>query len=287
MSQCLTNVITLDVSYNTISEFPSAMIYNMPTLENLYFHHNQLVEVPSNAFSSIPTLSNIDFSYNLLTTFELWTFLVRTSVDFSYNQISTITNKNVFALPTLSIIQPPLQTIRLNNNGATINLTDAVYEMYNACREVTETFSLPGADGTYIYPLTTLSLANVDFGATQINCNCDQSYILQMFQAAVAQIDLMTGYPIYNATCTTGGKFLFSSCAPNNTANAIQPNSSVDFTRVYPRQCKISQEELGSLTESVNISVPTFNTVRNEIIRLTYLCIDSSSQHIHITKLDQ
>ena len=263
------------------------MIYNMPTLENLYFHHNRLVDVPSNAFSNIPTLAKIDFSYNLLTTFELWTFLVRTSADFSHNQISTITNKNYFALPTLLDPQVPIQAIRLTNNGATINLTDAIYEMYNSCKEVTETFSLPGSDGTYVYPLATLSLAHIDFGTTQINCNCDQSYILQMFQSAVGQLDSMIGYPIFSSTCTTGGKFLSSPCAPNNTFNAIQPNSSVDFTRVYPRQCKISEEELGSLTGAVNISAPVLNIVRNKVIRFSFLFIGYSSPLIHITKREK
>ena len=108
-----------------------------------------------------------------------------------------------------------------------------------------------------------------------------------MFQAAVGQIDAMIGYQISNATCTTGGKFLLSSCAPNNTATAVQPNSSVDFTRVYPRQCKISQEELSSLTGPVNISAPTLNIVRSEVMQISFLFIVYSRPLIHTTKFDK
>ncbi|CAF5217676.1 unnamed protein product, partial [Rotaria magnacalcarata] len=69
---CVSNVITLDVSFNRISQFPSVMIYNMPNLINLYFQHNQLIDIPVTAFINISSLEIIDFSYNQLTTFELW-----------------------------------------------------------------------------------------------------------------------------------------------------------------------------------------------------------------------
>ena len=263
------------------------MIYNMPRLENLYFHHNRLIEVPSNAFFHISNLATIDFSYNSLTIFELWTFLVRISVDFSHNQISTITNKNFFSLPSLN---SSIGTIRLDNNSAMINLTDAVYEMYNSCDEVINQLGLPGTVvDPNAYPLMTLSLANMNLGTTQINCNCDQSYILQMFRAAVGVLESMDVYPIYNATCANGGRFLVSSCIPNNTFANIQRNSTVDFARVYPRLCKISQDEPGGLTTAVNISTPTLNTVRDQIFenQSDSFTFDYSSPLIHTMRPDK
>ena len=263
MSRCLSNVITLDVSYNTISQFPSAMIYNMPSLQNLYFQHNQLTDVPSNAFYNVSNLGIIDFSYNSLTSFELWTFLVKTSADFRNNQISTITNKNFFNMPVVTV--PISVTIYLSNNSPTINLTDAIYEMYNACDEVIETLTLPGNTGASLYPRIVYGVVNIDFGTTQINCSCDQAYILEVLRIGVGQLSSLNTYKIYNTTCTGGTKFLYSSCAPNNTLSATQPNSSADFTRVYPRQCKILQGELGNLTTVGNISVPSLNAVRYEV----------------------
>lgn len=260
----------------------------MPRLENVYFHHNRLMEVPSNAFFNLSNLATIDFSYNSFATFELWTFFVRTSVDFSHNQISTITNKDIFSLPSLK--KTSGTTIRLDSNSGTINLTDAVYEMYNSCDEVVNYLELPGTVvDPNAYPLMTLSLANMHLGTTQINCNCDQSYILRMFQAVASSLEDMVGYPIYNATCVNGGRFLASNCIPNNTFGALPRNSTVDFARVYPRLCKISQDEPGGLTTAVNISTPTLNTVKEKLCenQSDSFSFDYSSPLIHTMKLDK
>lgn len=229
----------------------------MPTLQNLYFQYNQLTEIPSNSFMNASNLININFSYNNLTTFELWALLAKTVADFSHNQISTITNKRFFDMPLSTTTEA--KTFYLNNNGPTINLTDAVYEMYNSCEEVIETLELPGAQGLFVIPAISYNLAFINFGTTQINCNCEQSYILQMFQATFSQLSAMTGFPIYNASCTDGSIFVLSNCAPNIT---VRLNSSTNFAQVYPRQCKIYDNEPGILTTTPNISIPTLNVVR-------------------------
>lgn len=257
----------------------------MPRLENVYFHHNRLIEVPSNAFFDLSNLATIDFSYNSLTTFELWTFLARTSVDFSYNQISTITNKNSFPLP--SVERSIDRIIRLTGNSPTINLTDAVFEMYNSCDEVINELDFPGpAVNPNPSLLMTLSLANMNLGTSQINCNCDQSYILQMFQVIAGTLESMTPYQIYNATCANGGRFLSSFCIPNNTFAAYERNSSVDFARVHPRLCKIFQDEPGDLTTPVNISSPTLNAVRENMFEHSFT-FNHSSRLIHTMKRDK
>ncbi len=254
---------TLDVSYNNISEFPSAMIYYMPTLQNLYFHHNQLTNVPGNAFFDLSNIEIIDFSYNLLTTFELWALLVQTSADFTNNQISSITNTLFLNLSQYTLSDA---RIYLTNNSATINLTDALYEMYSSCSEVYEWLfeSLP--EDQLTKPILTSALTYISFGTTQINCNCDQSYLVQMIANLFGgqPNDEPMNIPIYNATCIGNTRFLDSTC----NSGSDPPNSSVDFSKVYPRLCKINSSEDGSLTNIQNISVPTLNVVRYECIEI-------------------
>jgi hypothetical protein len=255
LTNCSMNLITLDLSYNNISSFPSAMIYNIPTLENLYFQHNQLTDVPSNAFKNASNLVAIDFSYNQLTNFELWVFLVNKSADFSHNQISTITNKLFFNSPKNTSADYS-KVFHLGNNNPTINLTDAVYEMYNYCTEVPPWLNTSGTDLSF--PSLTNGIASIDFGNTQINCSCDQSYISQLLGSLLFDAATQRSKPIYNATCTDGTKFLDYGC----TSGTDLDGSSVDFSKVYPRECKIFSSENGSLTIAPNISAPTINAVR-------------------------
>jgi hypothetical protein len=256
-------VNTLDVSYNNISEFPSAMVYNMPTLQNLYFHHNQLTNVPGNAFFNLSNIEIINFSYNLLTTFELWALLVKTSADFTNNQISSITNTLFLNLSEYTLSDA---SIYLTNNSPTINLTDAIYEMYDSCSEVYEWLFASLPDDELTKPILTSALTYIYFGTTQINCNCDQSYLVQMIESSFGRqdIDVLLTIPIYNATCIGNTRFLDSTC----NSGTDPPNSSVDFSKVYPRECKILASEAGNLTNIQNISVPTVNVVRYEFIEI-------------------
>jgi hypothetical protein len=251
-------VITLDVSYNNISQFPSAMIYHMPTIKNLYFQHNQLIDVPGNAFLNVSNLEIIDFSYNDLTNFELWAIQVAISADFSYNQISTITNKYFYDIPP-NTSAGQRRTFYLDNNGPSINLTDGIYEMYNSCGEVIQELGIAENDGSIIIPGLSYNLAFINFGTTQINCSCDQSYIIQMFISTFARIADMATFPIYNTTCIGGAQqFVYSTCPSGSNPS----NSSVDFSQVYPRQCKIRDNESGNLTTAPSITTPTANVVR-------------------------
>ena len=253
LSTCLSNVTTLDVSNNHITEFPSTMIYNMPTLRNLYFQHNQLTDVPGNAFFNLSNLEIIDFSYNLLTNFELWPLLVKISANFSYNQISTITNTAFYNISRYTLLDT---RINLTNNSATINLTDAIYEMYGSCNEVYSWLNSSTPLEKLTKPVLTSALAHIDFGTTRINCSCDQSYLVLMIQATFgATEETISLVPISNAQCVDGTRFLDSICE----TNIDEPNSSVDFAKIYPRQCKIYQREGGELANISNIGVPMIN----------------------------
>ncbi|CAF3473970.1 unnamed protein product, partial [Rotaria socialis] len=254
LNNCLPNLTSLDVSYNNISEFPSAVIYNMPALQYLYFQHNQLVNVPGNAFYNISNLEIIDFSYNFLTNFELWTLAVRQSADFSNNRISIITNSIFNNISQYTLLE---SKIYLANNSATINLTDAIYEMYSSCSEVYYWLNSSTPIELLTKPLLSSALPYIDFGTTKINCSCDQSYIVAMINSVFATVDPATTstIPIYSAQCADGRKLVDSACH----LNIDHPNSSIDFSQVYPRQCKIYQDEGGYLTSMPNITVPTIN----------------------------
>jgi hypothetical protein len=231
----------------------------MENLENLYFQYNQLTDVPGNAFFNLSNVKTIDFSHNNLTTFELWALTVTESANFSYNQISTITNKQFFNMP-LTTLQGYSRIFHLNNNPS-INLTDAIYEMYTSCDEVINLLAIDGFMGPNIVPGLTFNLAFVDFGTAPITCNCDQSYIIQMLDTTFGGV-LGSTLPIYNLTCTDNTRFVSLSCPSGDNPS----NSSVDFSKVYPRQCKIYPSEPGNLTNTPTISVPTVNAVRSYLL---------------------
>ncbi|UJR35363.1 hypothetical protein I4U23_028120 [Adineta vaga] len=249
---CFTNVTDLDVSYNNITNFPSPMIYNMQNLQNLDFQHNQLTDVPGYAFQNISNMETLDFSYNSLTTFELWALLVMKTADFRHNQISMITNKYFYQMPNITSIG--IKEIFLGDNPST-NLTDAVYEMYNACGEVYDFLLAEDNDNLYI-PSLTYNLAFVNFGTVQIDCSCQQSYILQMLGTIAPASNDSIQFPIANSTCNASNiRFEVSSCP--NGRNPV--NSSVDFSRIYPRFCKINSNESGSIMSVPSATIPTAN----------------------------
>jgi len=232
----------------------------MSNLKSLNFRGNQLTEVSPDSFSNISSLETINFSYSQFTTFELWPLEVQTTADFSNNQISMITNKYLLSDLINTTNEP---TILLTNNAPIINFTDAIYEMYNQCEEVyTWYISYAEPEGQ---PEFTRKLAHIDFGTTQINCSCDQRYFLQILENGYATLnDPRLNLPIKNATCVNNSQninnvlFINSSCA----YPLFDRNSTVDFSQVYPRFCKIYSYEPGQLTNIVNMSEPSLNVVR-------------------------
>ena len=254
LSECASNVDTLDFSYNNISVFPSTIIYTMPALKYVYFQHNQLIEVPGYAFVNVSNLETIDFSYNSLRSLELWVLDIKQRADFSYNQISTITNQYFFNKFLNFAIHP---SVSLINNSPTIDFTDALYEMYDQCSEV-QLWHYEAGAGASIQPIFTSKLANINFGTSKINCSCDQKFLVSIIQLGSI---LNFGYPIENATCTVGSASSMFIDNPCYSDNSVQ-FSTVDFSRVYPRQCKINENETGIANNVSNFTRPTLNRVR-------------------------
>ncbi|CAF0848884.1 unnamed protein product [Didymodactylos carnosus] len=213
---CLTEIQILDLSFNMITELPYNLLQNMSKLRELNLTNNQL------------------------TTIELWVlYYVKNTADFSNNQISTITNKFGVQLTTFPA---PSGRLDLTNNAPSINLTDAIYEMYDNCIEpqsyINQTIQTS-------IPLT-LALFSINFDTSmRLNCSCDQYYILQVMQL-YDLLPIPKFSPLSNFTCTDGALFGNYSC------QSMQ--SSVDFTKVYPRFCKINADELGNVPTYVPLN---------------------------------
>ncbi|CAF1544946.1 unnamed protein product [Rotaria magnacalcarata] len=252
---CVSNVITLDVSFNRISQFPSVMIYNMPNLINLYFQHNQLIDIPVTAFINISSLEIIDFSYNQLTTFELWALDVKTKADFRNNQISTITNKYFYTTFAKRFMQ---QGVFLSNNRAQINFTDAVYEMYNQCNEV-YMWLFSNSNNLTELQWFTVKMADINFGTTEISCSCDQAYFLSLLSDS--RYLNIRNLSIESAMCANDSLSVNDTILINSScASPPHPvNSTVNFTQVYPRLCKIIEVDSGQLTTIPNTVLPSLN----------------------------
>jgi hypothetical protein len=231
----------------------------MPNLENLYLQHNALTDIPPNSFVNISNLDTIDVSYNQLTTFELWALEVSTRADFSNNQISTITNKYFFT-SFLQTLNTP--TISLTNNAATINFTDASYEMYNQCQEASTWLDNEVTPSNA--PYFTFKMARIDFGTSQINCSCDQLDFLTILKSNYGSIDdIPSDSPIRTATCARNAQNLANSAFINSSciSSPFDMNSTVNFAQVYPRFCEINSYEGGSIMPLANTSAPTSNAV--------------------------
>ena len=217
---------TLDLSFNDFSRMPIGFISQLVSLENLYFQHNHLTYIPSAVFPNIAQLQNIDFSYNNLPSFELWAFLVGESADFSNNNISSITNNG-----NLNISERGSRLNRINlSNNPPFSLTDGMYEMYGSCVEVQ--YYLNNSLNIR-NPTVTVGFNNVDFGTTSVRCTCDLYYFIQLY--ALLGGDQDTNYPITRAVCTDSNTPLV------NFSVTACPNSTVNFSALTPRLCKIDQ----------------------------------------------
>lgn len=250
----MNNVVELNVANNNITTFPSVLLYNMPNLKNLYFQYNQLTEVPAIAFYNISQLNIIDFSYNQLTNFELWALEVRTRADFRFNQISTVTNKYFF---TDFVSGTSSVKVLLSNNTATIEFTDAIYEMYDKCDELR--VALYDEQYNDTIPGFTWKLTAIDFGTTTVKCSCDQYYLTTAISYVLGGISSEGPFGISPTMCFNDS----SKHLMDNDGCPVGPNSTVDFTSVYPRLCKIYDYEEGEIINKTVFPDPTPNTVRS------------------------
>ena len=219
---CLENLRTLDMSHNYFNEFPSLFLTKTKNLRRLFLQNNQL------------------------TSFDLALFvLASTSTDLSNNQISRITNdanvnisNNVFSTDV---------SIDLTNNSPMIDLTDSIYEMYGACNE---TMQVSNSSLRPIPRLLTISLLNINFGTSRINCSCDQYYIQRSLNYSI-DFTLLPTYPLFTAQCTDGQRFY------NNNRTAVCSVSSVNFTNTKPRLCTINPNDGNLILINTTETIPS------------------------------
>ena len=258
----------------------------MINLKNLYFRNNQLLNVPFNSFRNISQIEILDFSKNNLTTFELWALQVKTRANFTFNQIETITNQYFFKEFT-SVDLESTHQILLDNNALTINLTDAIYEMYDQCAEVQEWIIDPNGNPTSI-PLLTSRLSFIDFGTVQVDCTCNQAFITTLLRdGSIVNFNPSIGR--LNCINLQNTLFIDYVCPPNGSTVL----SSVNFSNVYPRQCKLFENSTGVLTNMTVSNPPTVNAVNFRQINVLFVYLPDikknvsiSSPLIHIIRVD-
>ncbi|CAF4423963.1 unnamed protein product, partial [Rotaria socialis] len=89
---CSSELESLDLSNNFISEVPIQWISQLPSLKSINLSNNNLTSIPYSMFSNIGNIENFDASSNRLTTFELWLIQIKKLVNFSNNPITHFTN---------------------------------------------------------------------------------------------------------------------------------------------------------------------------------------------------
>ncbi len=229
---CLQNLEILDLSKNYLTQFPSLFLTHLINLDELFLQTNQLTS----------------FDLSLI-------ILISSIVDLSNNQISEITNNANIDFLTYTKSSTELY-IDLTNNSQSIDFTDAIYEMYDACYEIQQ---LINANISSQIPLLTDGLLKINFNNSKINCSCNQYYMQKALLSTLN--DLISDYPLSNTMCTDGSLFL------DNNQTIACSNSSVNFSNISPRLCKINFNEPGLIpitaTDNTSIIIPE---VRKEII---------------------
>lgn len=228
----------------------------MVNLTTIDFSRNQLRNAPRRAFFNPANLDVVDLSVNNLRTWELWTLLVRNRVDLSNNRIGTISNDDFLDMPYNSTSE---RTILLTGNAidGPLDLSDAVYPMYNACDELTGALDPTTIPPGSAPPMISFALAFTYFGTTRLNCGCNQYYIGRGVSSTVGGPDVSFGIPLYNATCADGTRFRDNPCL----SDSVNWTSSVNFNLITPRLCYISQNETGELTVPNNNTETPLNAV--------------------------
>jgi len=230
----------LNISLNRVNYLDTSLLQSNPTclnaLRTLDMNSNYFTDIPSLFVSKLSDLRRLLLQNNQLTSFDLSLFVfVSSSIDLSSNQISSITNNANINIS--NYVYSPDATLDLTNNNQTIYLTDSIYEMYGVCHEVQQLFNSSISTSP---SFLTISLLNINFGTSKINCNCNQYYIQQCFNISLGNI-IPSTYPIATAMCTDGKLFY------NNNNTAVCSSSTANFTNTKPRLCSISSNN-GNLT---------------------------------------
>jgi len=232
-TSCLSELQTLDLSNNLITNISVEWFNQMPSIENVYLCSNNLTDLPYDIFSNVSHLRILDVAHNYLTTIELWTIQVQDKVDYRSNRIDGFSNQYNVDLSYLQTEQLP--KFYMDGNPQ-IQFDDTIFAMYNRCEEV---HNIPNFSRTYIPTLTLAVLSIIkseNYAQTFYDsCSCDQYYF---YQTAFA----IEGYPDnspYDAWICPGHSIPF--------IQQCNHRSSANFNDVIPRLCKIDSSEPGNV----------------------------------------
>jgi hypothetical protein len=232
-TSCLSELRTLDLSNNLITNISVEWFNQMPLIENIYLCSNNLTDLPYDIFSDVSHLHTLDVARNYLTTIELWTIQIRDKVDYQSNRINRFSNEYNVDLSYLQTQQIP--TFYMDGNPQ-IQFDDTIFEIYNRCAEV---HNIPNFARTYV-PTLTLAVLSIIKSKNYVqpfykSCSCDQYYF---YQTAFA----IEGYP---NNCSSDSWI----CSGHSIPFIQQCNyrSSANFMDVIPRLCKIDSFESGDV----------------------------------------
>ncbi|UJR37332.1 hypothetical protein I4U23_030040 [Adineta vaga] len=135
---CLTELETIDLSKNYLTEVPVSWISQMSNLKKIDLSHNQIHSIPSAMFSNLSNIEELLLSNNRLITFELWLIQVKGIIDYSNNPVTRFSNDYDCSL--LNDQSTITQRILFSNHVTHIDIDDGLFEMYNRCGEINATY---------------------------------------------------------------------------------------------------------------------------------------------------
>jgi Leucine-rich repeat (LRR) protein len=134
---CLNNLTSLRLNNNNITTIDSDSFKNLTNLRFLYLSNNQISVIPQYLFEThLINLRVIDLSYNLMTEIELWpTYLSQIFyINLKYNSIQKFTNKFGWFFSSSSNLPSLTSTTTIDlqfNNISSID--DATIQQYGVC----------------------------------------------------------------------------------------------------------------------------------------------------------
>ncbi|CAF3504065.1 unnamed protein product [Rotaria socialis] len=267
---CSSELESLDLSNNFISEVPIQWISQLPSLKSINLSNNNLTSIPYSMFSNIGNIENFDASSNRLTTFELWLIQIKKLVNFSNNPITHFTNVDEV---DLSHYQSNItEQILLKNMGTKIAAYDNIFEMYNRCTEI-------NSNSTKLLMETIRRMNDANGDSLLWDCSCERYYLQEYV------VSIVPGNDFSHWMCHAGDNLTYTQKCNNQ--------SSFDFESSEPRLCSIKNQnhfhanflsnisDLGTISEKIYDKLLTLNesddqTAINHFAKL----IDYSNTHL-------
>ncbi|CAF3460595.1 unnamed protein product [Rotaria socialis] len=216
---CSSELESLDLSNNFISEVPIQWISQLPSLKSINLSNNNLTSIPYSMFSNIGNIENFDASSNRLTTFELWLIQIKKLVNFSNNPITHFTNVDEV---DLSHYQSNItEQILLKNMGTKIAAYDNIFEMYNRCTEI-------NSNSTKLLMETIRRINDANGDSLLWDCSCERYYLQEYV------VSIVPGNDFSHWMCHAGDNLTYTQKCNNQ--------SSFDFESSEPRLCSIKNQ---------------------------------------------